>query len=263
MSKIEDVMITERQKKLLDFIIREYVKHAEPVGSALVVERSNLDVSPATIRNEMQTLENDGYLVQPHTSAGRVPTDKAYRLFVNGLLQQENIGIESRSKRRIDNAFAEVAHDPREINRMVAHLLNELTDNLVIVNDSASDEFYQKGLASLLEFPEFREFGRTFELMSFFDQFDERFIQLERQFFGGINELQHFKIFIGRENPFGAIEEETMIHAKYHLPQHRMGSVTIIGPIRMDYEYNLGLINYTAEKVNTLTETVENYERAQ
>jgi transcriptional regulator of heat shock response len=256
-------MITERQKILLDFIIREYVKHAEPVGSALVVEQSNLDVSPATIRNDMQALENEGYLVQPHTSAGRVPTDKAYRLFVNGLLKQESIDIETRSKRRIDHAFTEVPPDPREINRMVANLLNELTDNLVIVNDSASDEFYQKGLASLLEFPEFREFSRTFQLMRFFDQFDELFVQLERQFFRDMDGFQHCKIFIGRENPFGAIDEETMIHTKYHLPEHRIGSLTVIGPIRMDYEYTLGLVNYTADKVNKLTESVEKYGRNQ
>jgi len=256
MSKMES-MITERQKNILNFIVREYVRNAEPIGSALVVEKAQLNVSPATIRNEMMILENEGYLTQPHTSAGRIPTDKAYRLFVNNLLGQEHLDVESRYKRRIDTALADTPLEPREINRTVAHILNELTDNLIIVNDSASDDFYQRGLASLLEFPEFREFQRTFQLMTFFDHFDELFHQLEQQFLRDIEHEQHFSIFIGRENPINTIEDETMIHAKYHLPQRRMGSVTIIGPIRMDYEYILGLVNYTADKVNQITENTE------
>jgi transcriptional regulator of heat shock response len=256
-------MITERQQKLLDFIVRRYVRTAEPVGSAQVVEKSNFEVSPATIRNEMQVLEEMGYLMHPHTSAGRVPTDKAYRLFVNGLLEQENFDIESSSKRKIDAAFNEVSSEPRQINRAVAQVLNELTDNLVIVNDSESDEFYQKGLSSLLELPEFREFHRMLQVTNFFDQFDEFFQQFERQFFREINQVQHFKVFIGRENPFGAIADETMIHTKYQLPQGRIGSLTVIGPIRMDYEYNLGLVNYLADKVNELTERIKNERQRQ
>jgi len=250
-------MLSERQRKLLDFIIREYVKNAEPIGSALVFEKAGFDVSPATIRSEMQALEEAGYLLQPHTSAGRVPTDMAYRLFVNDLISGERLAVETPSKRRIDDAFQDVPPHPREINRTVAQVLNELTENLVIVNDSASDDFYQKGLSSLMELPEFREFHRTFQLMSFFDQFDELFQQLERQFFSDLNEIQNVKILIGRENPVSQIEDETMIHAKYKLPEHRIGSVTIIGPMRMDYEYNLGLINYTADKVSKLTEKIE------
>lgn len=255
-------MLTERQAKLLHFIVREYVKSAEPVSSALVVEKGTFDVSPATVRNDMLALEEEGYLLQPHTSAGRVPTDKAYRLFVNELLEREQLPLEDRSKRKIDSALADTVPDPREINRTVAQILNELTDNLVIVNDSSTSDFYQKGLASLLEFPEFREFQRMFQLMTFFDQFDELFHQLERQFLSDLGAFdQHFKVFIGRENPMHAIEDETMIHAKYRLPQHRIGSVTMIGPIRMDYEYNLGLINYTADKVNELTQHTDDATR--
>ena len=75
----------DRKLRVLGAIVTDYVATREPVGSKALVERHSLDVSPATIRNDMAVLEEEGYLAQPHTSAGRVPTDKGYRLFVDRL----------------------------------------------------------------------------------------------------------------------------------------------------------------------------------
>ncbi len=75
-------MITERQEKILHSLIKEYLDLAEPISSSLLQKKCHLDVSPATIRNELQELTELGYVHQPHTSAGRVPTDKGYRYFI-------------------------------------------------------------------------------------------------------------------------------------------------------------------------------------
>lgn len=75
----------ERKFAVLRAIIEDYVATQEPIGSKSIVERHRLKVSPATVRNEMAVLEDEGYIVQPHTSAGRIPTDKGYRTFVNRL----------------------------------------------------------------------------------------------------------------------------------------------------------------------------------
>ena len=75
--------LSERQLQILQAIINDYVENAEPVGSRSIAKKYDLGVSPATIRNEMSDLEEMGYLTHPHTSAGRVPSDKAYRLYVN------------------------------------------------------------------------------------------------------------------------------------------------------------------------------------
>src|SRR5690625_2273934 len=77
------VMSSERQLDVLRAIVQDYVRSREPVGSRNLVERHNLGVSPATIRNDMAALEDSGYIAQPHTSAGRIPTDKGYRMFVD------------------------------------------------------------------------------------------------------------------------------------------------------------------------------------
>lgn len=245
-------MLSNRQKQLLDFIVREYVKTAEPVGSALVSEKADFDVSPATIRNEMQTLENEGYLMQPHTSAGRVPTDKAYRHFVNHLLEHEQYDVDTRHKRKIDEAIADAGRNPKEMNRNAAQVLQELSDNLVIANLERSNDFYKIGLSSLMEFPEFREFERTFHLMNFFDQFDQMFERLERELFSG-QDIQNFNILIGRENPMRNIKEETMIIVRHRLPGGNIGTLTIIGPTRMDYRKNIGLAQYTSEALEGST----------
>jgi len=81
-------MITERQNKILNCLIKEYVKTAEPVSSDLLAGKYDFGIRPSTIRLELKNLITEGYLEQPHTSAGRIPTDKAYRLFVNQLLEE-------------------------------------------------------------------------------------------------------------------------------------------------------------------------------
>src|SRR4051812_43842708 len=81
----EVAMQEERRLAVLRAIVEDYVSTEEPVGSKALVERHGLGVSPATVRNDMAALEDEGYIMQPHTSAGRVPTDKGYRLFVDRL----------------------------------------------------------------------------------------------------------------------------------------------------------------------------------
>ena len=78
-------MLEDRKLEVLRAIVEDYVSTQEPVGSKALAERHNLGVSPATIRNDMAALEDEGYIAQPHTSAGRIPTDKGYRLFVDRL----------------------------------------------------------------------------------------------------------------------------------------------------------------------------------
>ncbi len=75
-------MLTERQEEILNYLVKEYIGSAEPISSGLLKKKCGLDISPATIRNELQDLTEKGYIEQPHTSSGRVPTDKAYKYFV-------------------------------------------------------------------------------------------------------------------------------------------------------------------------------------
>jgi heat-inducible transcriptional repressor len=244
-------MISDRQLRILDYIISEYVKTAKPVGSASVAKEGGFDLSPATIRNDMNDLEESGLLAQLHTSGGRVPTDNAYRYFVNNIVENYELVPKAKDKVKIESAIHKSGNDPREVNKNIAKTLSELSDNLVITKVDEADNFVKVGLSSLFNMPEFREFDRAFRLTNFFDEFDEIFEQLEKRMFAEVNRVvPEIRIFIGNESPMRASSDETIMCARYPLPGNIAGSLTLIGPTRMDYERNLSLIKYTVYCLN-------------
>ncbi|MFL6136253.1 MAG: heat-inducible transcriptional repressor HrcA [Frankiaceae bacterium] len=123
-------MLDDRKLDVLRAIVEDYVSTHEPVGSKALVERHNLGVSPATIRNDMAALEEEGYIAQPHTSAGRVPTDKGYRLFVDKL---SSIKPLSPAERRAIQTFLEGAVDLDDVVRRTVRLLAQLTRQVAVV----------------------------------------------------------------------------------------------------------------------------------
>ena len=248
-------MLNDRQIKLIDFIIREHVKTAKPVGSSLIAMRAGFGLSPATIRNEMGELEKAGYLAQRHTSGGRVPTDKAYRYYVNSLLESENrLKLGAEYKNKIKKAFDDMPSDAQEINKIVAKVLSNLSENLVITGIAQDKDFFKKGLVSLFEHPEFREFNEVCQLASFFEEFEGMFQFIEREFFNtlGTPHGVPVQIMIGKESPFRQIQHETVMCAKYGLPGNCVGSLTLVGPTRMDYEKNIALIKFMTEELNKI-----------
>src|SRR3989344_203401 len=252
-------MLSDRQEKLINIIIDEYIKTAEPVSSKALVKSRFFDLSSATLRNEMHDLETRGYLAQMHTSGGRVPTDKGYRFYVDNLIDSDDFSIQSNWQKKVDATLADVSHDPRDINKTLAQLLSDLSDNIVIAGISEQDDFYKTGLASLFELPEFQEINKVFRLTSFFDEFDRMADQIEREFFGGFNnihDLSVVNVFIGRENRHPGIKDETVMTARYNLPNRLVGSLTIVGPTRMDYRKNIGLVRYATDKINKLTRRI-------
>lgn len=244
---IMENMLTPRQEKLLNVVVDLYVKTAEPVSSKQLVSSHFSDVSSATIRNEMFNLEEAGYLSHIYTSSGRVPTDKAYRSYVDRIINSENIHPALAIQRKIREVLTVADNDAREINRAAANILARLSENLVIANIVEQDDFYKTGLASLFEFPEFREFDRIFNLASFFDNFESMCDRMERDLSGEDSDM---RVVIGKENSLKTIQDETVILAKYNLPGNFTGSITLIGPTRMNYEKNIGLVRCMVNEIN-------------
>lgn len=123
-------MLDDRKLDVLRAVVVDYVQSHEPVGSRALVERHGLDVSPATIRNDMAALEDEGYLAQPHTSAGRVPTDKGYRLFVDRLATVKPLSM---AERKAIGTFMHGAIDVDDVVARTARLLAQLTHQVAIV----------------------------------------------------------------------------------------------------------------------------------
>lgn len=124
------MVLDDRKLRILRAIITDYVSSQEPVGSRALVERHNLDVSPATVRNDMAVLEEQGYITQPHTSAGRIPTDKGYRLFVDRLGTVKPL---TPAERRAIQTFMAGALDVDDVVRRTVRLLAQVTHQVAIV----------------------------------------------------------------------------------------------------------------------------------
>jgi heat-inducible transcriptional repressor len=123
-------VLDDRKLAVLRAIVQDYVSTMEPVGSKTLVDRHHLDVSPATIRNDMAVLEEQGYIAQPHTSAGRIPTDKGYRLFVDRLSGVKPLSV---AERRAIETFLAGAYDLDDVVMRTVRLLAQLTRQVAVV----------------------------------------------------------------------------------------------------------------------------------
>jgi len=124
-------VLTERQAAILSMVIDEYVQTAEPVSSKALVDRRRLEVSTATIRNELARLEAEGYVTHPYTSAGRVPSDRGYRFYVEALMSEEPVGIDER--RTVEHQLHQVAGDLDDWLSLTATILSTLVGNVAVV----------------------------------------------------------------------------------------------------------------------------------
>ena len=127
--------LSERKKKILQAIVDEYIRTADPVGSRAISKKENLGLSSATIRNEMADLEEMGYLIQPHTSAGRIPSDEGYRFYVNSLMQYYQIGLEAIAQ--LQQVFAARVTQLDSLIRRAGAMVSALTDYTTLITAPA------------------------------------------------------------------------------------------------------------------------------
>ena len=226
-------MITERQESILEKVIQEYVGSAYPISSQFLVKKYNFGICPATIRNEMQKLTESGFLHQPHTSAGRVPTDKGYRFFVNNLLKE---GIsEFEGIFEIEEILEEEKRDFLKLTTHLSKFLAIASSNLATIHLFEKDFFFKEGWEEILKEPEFEE--KTFII---------DFAELLQNFENDIKNLDinsEIKVYIGKENPFTKSKDFSIISSRCRFPDKEEVIVSLLGPKRMSYEKNISLIN--------------------
>lgn len=221
----------KRKEQILYIIIKEHIKTGSPVGSGVLVEKYNLHFSPATVRNDMSALEDEGYIIQPHTSAGRIPTELAYKKFIDDLRIK---GLSINEKKEIEKALLE----KKEANlKDVAKLISQLSGNAVFWAFHRHDLYYT-GISNLFQQPEFRELNLIVDISTVIDSMDE----IVNKIFDKIGEER--QILIGSENPFG--DFCSTVIAKYKLGEN-YGLFGILGPMRMDYDKNIALIDFVNE----------------
>ena len=223
--------MTQRQEKILAAIIEQYAEVAVPVGSSLLARA--FGVSSATIRSEMAELERLGYISQPHTSAGRIPTDKGYRYYVNQISEP---GIaKSLAGNRVDKALAARVNDsgvPEHTIRNTVDTLVELTDNLGLA--TIGDQFYISGLSHLFGQPEFMHPGQVKEVARLLDNLKPWLYEAAPN--------EPLSVYIGRENPIGATAGCSLIISRFRSPFSDRSYIGVLGPTRQSYRDVMTLV---------------------
>lgn len=239
--------ISQRQKEILCQIIEEYAETASPVGSMTLAKL--FGVSPATIRAEMARLEMLGLIAQPHTSAGRLPTDAGYRYYVNNLdgaygdsvkSEQEKKSFE-RGTHAIDVRVSSQSKADAAIRRAVDSLV-ELTGNLGLA--TIGGQLYLSGISRLFTQPEFMDARRVQSVAKLLDNLEPWL----REAAPG----EPLNIFIGHENPIERNSGVSLIISKFRSPYSDNSYIGVLGPTRQNYARVMSLVGYTGRMLEEL-----------
>jgi heat-inducible transcriptional repressor len=331
----------ERKLKILNSIIRDYIETAEPIGSRTIAKKYNLGISAATIRNEMSDLEEMGLLIQPHTSAGRIPSQKAYRLYVDELMKISNLNQGLKNEIRdgysqyveeIDKAIKHTAKviaqltsytsivslpemdtlnckhvqlvpiedervlmvvvtkeniiknyelklsktvDDSELNKLnniLNHIVkgssfenigkdltqkindltlkeNELLQEVVpmfkeVLLNRRENSVYSNGVTNILNYPEFFDIVKAKGFLDLIEKKNKIAELLTQVSKGSLN------IVIGSENTVNEFKECSLITATYSLNGKNIGSIGVVGPVRMNYDYVVSVMNFLSSELN-------------
>lgn len=229
--------MTERQEQILTAIVEQYAEVASPVGSSLLAKV--FGVSSATIRAEMAELEREGLITQPHTSAGRVPTDKGYRFYVNHLNDASPIK-ELSTERRAERALAarvSGGNVPERTIRNAVDTLVELTHNLGLA--TIGHQLYMSGLSNLFGQPEFMNASQVQQVAQLLDNLEPWLYE------AALNEP--LSVYIGRENPIGRSAGCSLIISRFRSPYSDKSYIGVLGPTRQSYRDVMNLVRHTGE----------------
>lgn len=227
--------MTERQIQILAAIIEQHAEIAEPIGSVILAKLFN--VSSATIRSEMARLEEMGYITQPHTSAGRVPTDAGYRFYVNMIndaYDDKELPIIDRSARAIEaRVGTHENHADRAIRSAVDSLV-DLTHNLGLA--TIGDELYMSGIGNLFSQPEFSETNHVQAVARLLDNLEPWLREAAPN--------EPLNVYIGAENPIGKSSGVSLIISRFRSPYSDRSYIGVLGSTRQSYAKVMRLVRH-------------------
>lgn len=216
-----------RPALILKLLTEDYIQTATPVASQVLVDKYRLDFSPATVRNDLADLEEAGYIIQPHTSAGRIPTELAYRQLVSTIEPKMPV---TTVKKLLEPVLADFGNNWKPL----AKVLAQLTNSGVFWSFHRYDSYYT-GLSGLLGQPEFKQLSMVYDISQVIDSLEEIIDDL----FNQVGEEPTIRL--GNDSPFGVFS--STILTKYRFGQH-IGLFGLLAPLRTNYQTNLNLINY-------------------
>ena len=237
--------LTARQTQILKCIIDEYIETAEPVGSEVLEKKHGLGVSSATIRNEMAILTNLKYLKQPHTSAGRVPTPKAMKFYVDQLMEEKQMSLAEEVKAK--ESVWDSRDNLEDLIEEATHSLAARTNNLTVaaLDDGRS---WHAGLANVFHNPEFTDLDICSSVFSFLEE-ETRMIDL---FFKRLMGQSPVEVIFGEELGWEEFEPVGVVATRFKTKNH-LGALGIVGPIRLRYQTIIPVLRYYGNLIQEVT----------
>ena len=228
--------LTERKVQILRAIVQEYINTAEAVGSQTLADEYELNVSPATLRNEMADLVEMGYLVKEHVSAGRIPGPMAFRLYIKELMEEKEIPVVSEVT--IKQRLWEERHDVDQLLRRMVKILAEEAQNLAfIVTDNG--RVYHAGSVHVLRHPEFYNIDLTRTVLHMLDQAEVLASVFER-----VVPEHEVGVLLADELGIGGLDQCGLIYAQFTLPYGEHAKMGVLGPIRLNYPRIMPVVRY-------------------
>ena len=221
--------MNERTGRILEAVIEEFINTGEPVSSAVLYENYDFGIKPAMIRLELETLENDGFLKQPHHSAGRIPTDRGYEFFAERALEFKST--------EADNGDIRDLFEKHAWRDLLSEFSSEL-GLLGVVADLKNNMVYKMGLESLVENLDWENRSEISIVIRDFEGMDECLLHSTKKAGSSSNLLGQgdLKVFIGKKSPVTKSENLSVVRGNYIIQGGDMVSIFAIGPKRMDYK---------------------------
>jgi transcriptional regulator of heat shock response len=238
----------KRQEDILAIIVTRYVETAEPVGSRYVSRRLNL--SSATIRNVMADLEEMGLITHPHTSAGRIPTDKGYRYYIDSLMLVKSVN--EQMARVVKEQYDQAIRSLEDVMEKTCHLISGLTNYVGLTMFSQYDKLYLDGASHIIEQPEFKDLKKLYIILKCLEEKRDILDILSDE----LND-ERLMIHIGRENRSNRLSDCSIVSRGYRMKGKVTGRVGVIGPKRMAYEKVIPTVEFLADTVTNLLDELE------
>ena len=240
--------LSKRQQEVLEMIVRSYVETAEPVGSRYISRK--LGLSSATIRNVMADLEDMGYIMQPHTSAGRAPTDSGYRYYIESLMRIKNINAQL--ERSVKDQYGEAARSVEDVLERTSCMIANITNYVGLTLFSQYDKLYLDGTSHIIEQPEFHDLRKLYTLLKCLEQKRDLLDLLNNDF-----DTDGLTIHIGKENFSNSLNDCSIVTKGYKVKGKASGRLGIIGPKRMVYEKVIPTVEFLADTVTKIFDEMD------
>ena len=237
-AKHSDIQV--RKDRILAIVIGRYIKTVAPVGSQYITEEHNLDVSPATVRNILADLEEEGYLTHPHTSAGRMPTQQGYRYYVDHLMDE--IQLLEEEKRRIAQEYKRQARQLEDLVEKTSQVISDLTHYTSIVSLEDGDEtrIICKGTSYVVGYPDSTDILKIQAILKMLEEKERLMAIINRTL------EKKIEIYIGHEMALKDMESCSL--AISHFEKDGMkGRIAVLGPTRMQYDRVVSTLEYISQ----------------